>query len=276
MRSAGIGLALVLVLAAAAAAPAGAATSILKRDDAVARFAAPAPAAPIAALLPGSLEPVLQARITGRGGALRGALNAERARVMLQSLTVPGWGQLSTGHPYAARVFGVIDAGIWTSFVAFQVQEHLRTDASIRTAREFAGIDLSDRSEEYRRIVGSYPSSELYNIYVVYRDAAALWYNDPVAYRDYIAQHQISGAGGWSWADPESYERYRAQRKDAQRAALRANTALALAIANRLVSAVHAAGTGGRAPARSGLRLEVTPDLSGPAMSVRFGLASRF
>ncbi|HTM58434.1 MAG TPA: hypothetical protein VL123_08475, partial [Candidatus Udaeobacter sp.] len=212
-----------------------------------------------------------------------GVLTAERARAMLQSLTVPGWGQLANGHPRAARVFGVIDAGIWSSFVAFEVQQRLRTDASLRTARLFAGIDLSDRSEEFRRIVGSYPSSDDYNTFVVYRDAANLYYNDPAAYRAYIASHQIGGAESWSWQDPESYARYTAQRKDAHRAGLRANTALALAIANRLISAVHAAGVARQprpsAPGGSSghaLRLEVTPDFSSAAVSVRFGLGTRF
>jgi hypothetical protein len=248
------------------------------------RATAAAPASPFArAFAPAPLgvvaieDPVLMARITGHGGPVRGALNAERAKVMLQSLTLPGWGQLTTGHPRAARVFGVIDAGIWASFVAFEVQQHLRTDAAIRTAREFAGIDLSGRSEEFRRIVGSYPSSDDYNVLVVFRDAANLYYNDPAAYRAYIAQHQIGGAQSWSWTDPESFDRYRAQRKDAQRAGLRANTALALAIANRLVSAVHAAGVGGRKPpAGHSLRFEVTPDFSQGPVAVRFGLGASF
>src|SRR5258708_33619507 len=68
------------------AAPAGAATSILRRDPAEAPFAARAPRADRASLatLAPLGEPTLLARISGRGGAIRGALNAERARVMLQ------------------------------------------------------------------------------------------------------------------------------------------------------------------------------------------------
>jgi hypothetical protein len=59
----------------------------------------------------------------------RTPLSAERARVMLQSLTIPGWGQYTVGRHGAAKVFFLIDVGIWSSFVAFQVQEHLRTES---------------------------------------------------------------------------------------------------------------------------------------------------
>jgi len=221
-------------------------------------------------------EPALLAKVSGSGGAPRGALNSERARVMLQSLTIPGWGQLSTGHPHAAAVFGTIDLAIWISYISFQVQDAMRTDASIRTAQQFAGIDLRSRSEEYRRIVGSYASSDEYNQLVVYRDAASQFYNDPAAYREYIDKNSIQGDMAWSWTGPEAFDRYRAQRKDAERAALRANTALALAIANRLVSAVHAAGAYGRMAQSHSLRLEVTPDLSGKSTAVRVGLGASF
>jgi hypothetical protein len=215
---------------------------------------------------------------------------------MLQSLTVPGWGQLTNNHPGQAKVFGLVELGIWTAFAAFEVQQDMRTEASIRTARQFAGIDLSGRTEQYRRIVGDYPSSDEYNTLVVFRDAANQFYNDPVAYREYIAKNEISGANGWSWVSPESYDRYRAQRKDANRAGLRANTALALAIANRLVSAAFAAGShrapAAASPARGGagasgsagpgplgghaLRLEFTPDFSRGQGAVRLGLGTSF
>ena len=278
-------MALAIVLGAAAARDAAAVDTVLSRT------AAPDAATAFAGRSTESLAtmatepPVLMARITG-GGRQRGALavlTVERARAMLQSLTVPGWGQLASGHRGAAKVFGVLDAGIWSSFVAFEVQQRLRVDASLRTARLFAGIDLSDRSEEFRRIVGSYPSSDDYNVFVVYRDAANLYYNDPAAYRDYIAHHEIGGAESWAWQTPESYDRYRAQRKDAQRAGLRANTALALAIANRLISAVHAASVAHKPrPSEPGsssghaFHFEVQPDFSRAPVAVRFGVGARF
>jgi hypothetical protein len=205
------------------------------------------------------------------------ALTAERARVLLRSLTVPGWGQASLGHRGAAKLFVLAELGIWTSYTSFRVQESLRLHASEQTARLFAGIDLSGRNEEFHRIVGAFPNSDLYNILVVRREAANLYYGDPAAYNEYVAKHQIAGADNWAWASPESFERYRRERRDAQRASLRANTALALAVANRMVSALHAARAAGRAarPEAARWQLEAMPSAFDPTL-VHFGVRARF
>jgi hypothetical protein len=168
-------------------------------------------------------------------------LGAERARILLRSLTVPGWGQATLGRKRSAATFALLETGVWASFVSFRVQESLRQRAYENTAEIFAGIDLGGRDEEFRRIVGIYPSSDEYNRLVVYRDAANLYYDDPVKYREYIAQHELKGANTWTWDSFDSFERYVEQRKQTRRAALRANAMLGLALANRLVSAIHAA-----------------------------------
>ena len=168
-------------------------------------------------------------------------LSAERARVLLRSLTIPGWGQITTGHPKAAAVFAIVEASVWTSYTAFSIQNRLRRQAYFRTAKVQGGIDLKSRDEEFQRIVGSYLSSDEYNQLVVARDAANLYYSDPVAFQAYITEHSLKGADLWTWPDDEALLRYRSQRKDSQRAQLRANAALAMAVVNRLLSAIHAA-----------------------------------
>src|SRR5206468_12634159 len=130
-------------------------------------------------------------------------------------------------------------------FAAFRIQEQLRRQSYQRTARILAGIDLKGRDEEFRRIVGSFISSDEYNQLVVDRDAASLFYVDgvlvdPVGYQKYVDEHPLKGGDTWAWPDDESLLKYRGQRKDAQRAALRANAALAFAVIDRLLSAVHA------------------------------------
>ena len=210
------------------------------------------------------------------------ALGAARAQAVLRSLTIPGWGHSTLGHPTAAAVFELIEAGVWTSYVSFRVQEGLRTSTFERTAKLFAGIDLGHRDEEFRRIVGQYSSSDAYNQYVVRRDAASIYLADPQkldydGYHAYIMAHQLQGADIWSWDAFESAQRYRGQRKSAQRAALRANTALALALVNRLVSVLHVArlreATG--AHPRS-WNIEVTPDPGTEPTAFRFGVRTRF
>ncbi len=201
-------------------------------------------------------------------------LSAERARVLLRSLTVPGWGQLTTGHPTAATVFGIAELGVWTSYTAFRIQTQMRRDAFIRTARVLAGIDLKGRDEEFQRIVGAYVSSDEYNLLVVARDAANLYYNDPVAFRQYYDAHSLKGADVWQWPDDQSLRRYQGQRKDSQRAALRANAALAVAVVNRLLSAVHAARLG-TPPSPHTWEMQTQP-VDGDPTAFRIGVVRRF
>jgi len=216
---------------------------------------------------------------TGRAGAMGGhpgALSSERVAHMLQSLTVPGWGQANKGQRNAALAFGLVEAGIWLSFSAFQIQESARRQTYERTASLFAGIDLSGRDEEYRHVVGLYRSSDEYNIYVVRRDAANLYYGDPAAYDAYVAEHAIGGADAWAWRSDEDLFRYQDERQSAQRAVKHAQDALAAALINRLVSVVHAARSSTRAPAdATSWRLEIAPE-PGDATAFRVALRADF
>ena len=172
-------------------------------------------------------------------------------------------------------VFATIEAATWASFIAFQVQDQLRTRSSERTAQYLAGINLAGRDEEFRRAVGNYLSSDEYNLYVVARDAANLYYNDPAAMNAYIDAHSLKGADTWNWKDVASVERYRAQRKNAHQAQQRANTTLAVAIANRLVSALHAARIASHPSKKHSLNLEFSPG-DGDALAGRVGVSTRF
>ena len=196
------------------------------------------------------LQAPLQSQAAQQGSAPGPpVLGAERAQIILRSLTVPGWGQAQMGHRTAAMVFGLVEAGIWTSFVAFRVQQEMRVESYESTALLYAGVDLTGRDEEYRRIVGYYPSSDEYNRLVVRRDAANLYYDNPDAYWAYIAENELKGDDAWAWDSEQSYLRYQEQRKLTNKAGLRANAMLGLAIANRLVSALHAARYAGGPPA---------------------------
>jgi hypothetical protein len=203
-------------------------------------------------------------------------LSPQRAQILLRSLTVPGWGQATLGHNGAAKVFILVETGIWASFVAFHIQEAMRTDSYELAARLNAGIDLSGRDEEFRRIVGGFLSSDDYNRLVVYRDAANLYYEDPVKYREYIAEHELKGADTWHWSSVDALLQYRSQRKNAQQAAQRANTAVALAIANRLVSALHAARIAGRPAKPHSWNFEVVPGGDDAPLALRCGVRTRF
>ena len=206
----------------------------------------------------------------------REALTGERARILLQSVTVPGWGHATMGRKTPAVVFAVLEAAIWGSFLSFEIQQQLREQSYELQAELYADIDLEGRDEDYRRLVGLYPSSDDYNRLVVRRDAANLYYDDPVKYREYIAANEIKGSDSWNWASEESYVRYQDLRKATSRAGLRANTALGFAIANRLVSAILAARDARHYQGSKGgigLQLGMAP---GEPRALRLGVCARF
>jgi hypothetical protein len=217
---------------------------------------------------PGTPEPAAG----GEGGG-PGALSGERARVMLQSLTVPGWGQATLGQTRSALAFGLVETGIWVSFATFQIQETMRRHTYEGTARLFAGIDLSGRDEEYRHVVGLYRSSADYNVYVVRRDAANLYYGDPAGYDAYVAEHEIKGGDTWVWQSDDDLLRYRDERQAAQRSTKHAQDALAAALINRLVSVVLVARSHHKPAAdKASWRIECVPapgDLSAYRLAVR-------
>ena len=205
-----------------------------------------------------------------------GALGAERARILLRSLTLPGWGQATLGRHTSAVFFGLTETAIWGTFVAFRIQVAMREDSFLRTAGLHAGIDLGGRNEEWRRIVGDFSSSDEYNRLVVLRDAANLYYFESEAYWAYFEEHKLRGADTWVWSDGGQLH-YLEQRRNAQRSAQRANTALAMAVVNRIVSALHAARIAGRpAPAARSWQFEVVPVAFEDATAFQFRVHTRF
>jgi len=222
---------------------------------------------------PGDGEEPSRRRRTGHAPRV---LSGDRARLMLQSLTVPGWGQASLGQRRPALAFGLLEAGVWGAFTAFRIQHQMRRETYERTARLFGGIDLSGRDDEFQRIVGFYLSSDEYNRLVVRRDAANLYFGDPAAYDAYIAQHELKGADTWAWGSESDLERYRTERQSAQRATKHAQDALAAAVINRLLSAIHASRSGapGVVGSRS-YRLQCVP-VAGDPTAFRFGLRADF
>jgi len=102
---------------------------------------------------------------------------------------------------------------------------------------------------------------------------------DVAKYREYIDKHSLKGDDTWAWDSYQSYLRYSEERKQTRRAALRANAMLGLAIANRLVSAVHAARYAGHTappkPKKQTWRIEFGPTLEDP-LAMRLGVNLKY
>ena len=163
------------------------------------------------------------------------------AGAALRSLILPGWGQLSTGHYTQAAVFGGIEVATWTSYITFERQGALRRDSYFETARLYAGIDLDAQDQSYRKLVGQYRSSDVYNQYVVMREAT-YFYTDPADREAYIASRSIPASNAWNWGDERAaFDRYGEQRRSSEQAFKNGQYALGVAVINRVVSAIAAA-----------------------------------
>ena len=167
----------------------------------------------------------------------RGGLSAAA-----RSLAIPGWGQLYSGHKTQAAVFGLLELGTWVAFATYRRQGSLRQSSSFDTARLYAGIDLEGKPEELRRLVGQYQSSDVYNQYVVLREAT-FFIADPAERATYIAENSIPPDQAWSWSDFDDYSRYVEERRTSELSYQRSRYLLGFALVNRLISAIAAART---------------------------------
>jgi hypothetical protein len=238
LRGAILLLPFILALAACAPAPASAATAPgglsspgldFRVDDRVLALAAGAPSAEPRD--PGALKSPLPA---GRGGETNPLV------AMGKSLLIPGWGQLATGHHTQAAVFAALEFGTWAAFGTFERQGALRRSSYFATAQQFAGIDLKGKTDDMRRLVGQYQSNDVYNQFVVLREAA-YFFSDSVSRAQFIAAHYLGPDDAWSWDSFDAFQVYRAQRRSSEQAFQRARYALGFAVVNRFVSALAAA-----------------------------------
>jgi len=224
-------LAFACALGFACAATTAGANSLFKpiddRELALAAHAAPEPAAPMRGL-------DARSRATSDAGTPSPLVCAAK------SLLIPGWGQLATGHRTQAAVFAGLEFGTWVAFGTFERRGALRRDSYFQTAELFAGIDLAGKSDAYRRYVGQFQSSDVYNQYVILRQAA-YFYPDSAARAQYIATYSIPPANAWSWTSFDAFQTYRAQRRSSEQAFQHARFMLGFAVVNRIASSLAAA-----------------------------------
>ncbi len=170
----------------------------------------------------------------------RGAVNPRKALVL--SLLLPGAGELYSGHKGRAAGFFISEGGIWANFVAWEIAGRLRRDNYIEQARINAGVGTSSESDDYWRLVGIYTRSSGSGVDsyedALRRDARNEFPTDPAAQDAWVAERLPSGDRAWNWTSGALQENFRATRQNSTRAYHRAKFSFALAILNRLASAI--------------------------------------
>jgi hypothetical protein len=224
-------LALTVAATLAAAAPSFAQSNLdLRRADfafAADSSAAPTPPAQAAPAPPSAPSP-------------RRAVNPRKA--LMLSLLLPGVGESYSGHKGRATGFFVSEGAIWANFVAWEIAGHLRRNNYIEQAQLNAGIGTNSESDDFWRLVGTYTRSsgsgpDSYED-ALRRDARNEFPSDPAAQDAWVAQRLPTGNRAWNWSSAALRESYRVTRQNSTRAFSRAKFSFALAILNRIASAI--------------------------------------
>ncbi len=178
------------------------------------------------------------------------------------SLLLPGLGQMHEGHRTRGWVFLGIDGALWTTLAVSEVQSHLRGQTYREVARAYALVSDGTHSATFYRDVGSYSSSDIYNIYLR-REARAVFESQsaqPDSAReafidDYVQQHGYFGNETWEWDTYEHYLRYTNARRGQHDAARRASLAIGGLVVNRLFAVLDLTRTR-RAPGAASRRAD--------------------
>lgn len=166
--------------------------------------------------------------------------NARKA--LMLSLLLPGLGESYSGHKGRATGFFISEGAIWANFAAWEIAGHLRRNDYIEQARINAGVGTDTGSDDYWRLVGTYTrssgsGSDSYED-ALRRDARNEFPSDPAAQDAWVAERLPSGDRAWDWSSAALQESYRTTRQNATRAFNRAKFSFALAILNRIASAI--------------------------------------
>lgn len=165
-------------------------------------------------------------------------------RAMLYSLILPGLGQHYSGRKERARVGFAVEAAIWASFLAFNVQEGQREDRYIEFAERFAGVETSGKDSDYWRTIANFERAEgdagSANE-LVRRQARALYPDDRAAQQAYEQANGYFGDRVWDWQTSDNLARYRQLRGRAIDSGDRATYSIALALVHRVISVIDAA-----------------------------------
>jgi hypothetical protein len=177
---------------------------------------------------------------TAPAPAPRRTVNPRKA--LMLSLLLPGAGETYSGHKGRATGFFVSEGAIWANFVAWEIAGHLRRNNYIEQAQLNAGIGTNSESDDFWRLVGTYTRSsgsgpDSYED-ALRRDARNEFPSDPAAQDAWVAQRLPTGSRAWNWTSAALQESYRETRQNSTRAFSRAKFSFALAILNRIASAI--------------------------------------
>lgn len=174
---------------------------------------------------------------------LSSILSAENnKKYFLKSLIIPGWGQLSSGSS-SGYAFITSETLLWLSKYYYIHLSDVSSNKAFRMAIKNAGIDPSNKDENYLKNVGNYISSGFnsggYNESVM--KAAKEKFSNPEDQQNYLNANIYNDDKQWTWNSKSNKRSYKLMRKDASYYLDYSKTIGGIIIVNHLISAIQTA-----------------------------------
>jgi hypothetical protein len=162
-------------------------------------------------------------------------------KAVLYSLLLPGLGDWYAGRKDRATAFFIVDAALWTTFIAFRVQGHEREDGYKEFAQLFAGVESTDHSDDFYSEIGQYDSSDQYEAVFKKDSRLVLWPDvGSEALDQYYVENRVADFEEWAWSSFESRVDYRQMRSSSKLSYRRSEYMLAALALNRVIASVFA------------------------------------
>jgi hypothetical protein len=163
-----------------------------------------------------------------------------KAKAILASAVVPGWGQHILKNNQKAEIMMWTDGALWLLYGGFQWYGSSRIKDAKLHASQYANANINIKDEKYYRALERYYNSEQYNE-DIRREARERFPDNPALQYDYYLQNGYFGDSTWLWQSDSMRFSYWEKRKAARAALTRAGFCLGAAILNRVVSSIDAA-----------------------------------
>ncbi len=160
-------------------------------------------------------------------------------KAVAASALVPGLGEAYVGHSGRAKLFGLVEGAIWSTFAFYRIQAEGREDRHVEFAGTQAGAP-ADQNADYYEHIGFWLSIDEWHD-VVRQDARLRFPDDPESQAAFFDANKRYDAGqAWQWADDGARTEYRRLRSRTERSYRNARLAAGAALFNRFASMIDA------------------------------------
>jgi len=161
-----------------------------------------------------------------------------KGKVMLKSLILPGWGELSIGNK-SGYAFLATEFMFWSTKLYFDQESDLRDRESYNHAVEFGHIERNNYDEQFYSDMTRYISSDKYNQDVVYARALLLYPDDREKRDQFIEDNSYDQQHYWNWDSKTRQGEFRKLRNEKLDYSELSKVMIGTLVANRVFSVIN-------------------------------------